>query len=650
LKAHSPIHPFTHSPELFFSFRFLPAERHIFAKKENLTASAWAEKYRHVVKSSRPGQWRNENNPALKGVMDLMDYARKNFVLVKSVQSGGSESAYNFLLKRMDTSSNNALLVMETERKTARTMKQRLIPAIKETKKIAEKLSTNPDDTTNYAVTLRTGFNLNIGWSNSVVALASDPYETVILDEIDKYEKMLNIEEAKDRITTYNATGKVIMFSTPGHSDGPIMHEYKVCEAHYEFHAVCPECRQAQVMTFQNFTWPDKDKAFKDDRERHKTANVLERDRLVRYQCEHCGALWNDYERDKALSLGEWRPQEEVNKRPVSIGVKFPSWLSPFKSLSFIASRWLRAQGNIEKLQKWYNNEAAEPFSEALSGKSLNEEILYHRRHPYGPADANWSVPMPACVLTCFVDVQANRLELEVVAWSGEGNYESWGIEYQTLYGDPEGADVWASLDKYLQKEFLHESGNKMQIAVCGIDEGFKSTKVREFVAKKRRVFNTKGSSHHGKQLLTINRSRQPKLTRMGKLYIQPLLIGTIEAKKTLFSWMEITEPGPGFMHYHEGYSFDYFKMLTAEKMDVEYKQGGFPHIIFKPKFEGIRNEALDIRVGNYAMIKFLNPSWQALSEGLKAQSRSAAEQKPEKRNPHSALRNRKGGWVKGWK
>ena len=614
----------TETAELFHSFRFFPAERQVFEKKEELTVSEWAEKYRIVTKSSKPGPWLNENNPALKGLMDLMEFARKIFVEVKSVQSGGTEAAHNYLYKKMDTSTHNALLVMENERKTMRTIKQRIRPALIAMPRIAEKLSGNPDDTTNYSITLRTHFNLNIGWSNSQAALASDPYETVVLDEIDKYDKAINIEEAKDRVTTYveNGTGKILILSTPGHEHGPIMQEYKTCEAHYDFFAVCPECRQEQKMNFQNFWWPDKDKAFKDDKERHKTANIIERDKTVRYKCEHCETLWTDYQRDQALLLGAgqngfrgWKPKEEVNKRPVSIGVKFPSWLSPFKSLSTIASRWLRAQGNIAKLQKWYNNEAAEPFSEELTGKTIKEDVLYNRRHPYGPEGALWHVPMPACVLTVFVDVQSNRLDLETIAWGKD--YESWGIEYQQFYGDPELPELWQSLDAYLKKEFLHESGNKLQIAICGIDEGYKSTKVREFVAKRKRVFNCKGSSHDSKQLITLNRSRQPKLTRMGKIYIQPIIIGTNEAKKTLFSWMEITEPGPGFMHWHEGYSYDYFKMLTAEKMDTQYKRGGFPSIIFKPKFEGIRNEALDIRVGNYAMVKLLNPDFKRIAAGL---------------------------------
>ena len=33
---------------------------------------------------------------------------------------------------------------------------------------------------------------------------------------------------------------------------------------------------------------------------------------------------------------------------------------------------------------------------------------------------------------------------------------------------------------------------------------------------------------------------------------------------------------GPGFMHWHEGYSYDYFKMLTAEKMDTSTSAAAF--------------------------------------------------------------------------
>jgi len=46
------------------------------------------------------------------------------------------------------------------------------------------------------------------------------------------------------------------------------------------------------------------------------------------------------------------------------------------------------------------------------------------------------------------VDVQADRLELELVGW-GRGE-ESWSIEYRVLLGDPTGAAVWAELDEYI--------------------------------------------------------------------------------------------------------------------------------------------------------------------------------------------------------
>jgi phage terminase large subunit GpA-like protein len=42
---------------------------------------------------------------------------------------------------------------------------------------------------------------------------------------------------------------------------------------------------------------------------------------------------------------------------------------------------------------------------------------------------------MSAVAITAAADIQANRIECEVVAW-GEG-HESWGVEYKVFHGDP---------------------------------------------------------------------------------------------------------------------------------------------------------------------------------------------------------------------
>lgn len=63
----------------------------------------------------------------------------------------------------------------------------------------------------------------------------------------------------------------------------------------------------------------------------------------------------------------------------------------------------------------------------------------------------NCDIPDEVLVLTAGVDVQDDRLEVEIVGWGPDEI--SWGISYKIFYGDPGQSAVWEQLDAYLQKE-----------------------------------------------------------------------------------------------------------------------------------------------------------------------------------------------------
>lgn len=582
---------------------------------EDIGTADWAEKYRYVVKSDKSGKWHHKNNPPLKGLMDLMDYAQKTFVMSKGVQTGGTEAIYNYIFRKIDTSTHNALLVMEKEGKVKSLMKDRILKNIEASPKLARRLSDNPDDTTQFSIHFNHGFMLQAGWGTSRSTVSSDAVETVVIDELDKIEDAINLEDAKDRITTFNRTGRVIMVSTPGFSDGPIIQELERTEVIYDFFAVCPNCNKKQKMVFENITWPQKDNPPTEKTARYRLANIVERDRLARYICQYCQSEWDDFARDKSVEHGEWKPRHEIQKRPVSIGVVFPSWLSPFKSLSKISARWIRAQGDSEKIRAFYNQEAAEPYTEATGGEVIPEDAIYQRRYQYWPDSAKWRVPLKAVLLTCAVDVQTSppRLECEIVAW-GEG-YESWGIEYRVIPGDPAGAEIWQTLDEYLSREWVHESGLKMKISACGIDTGGHYTRqVYRYAQKRRRVFALKGSNMRGKPIITASSVRTTLKNK-----VQLWIVGTDTAKDTLFDWMQREHHGAGYMHYHTGYDYSYFRMLTNEVGVIEYDKGGRPHRAYKKKSSDARTEALDLRVYSLAVLEILNVDFEKLKNSLQA-------------------------------
>ena len=93
---------------------------------------------------------------------------------------------------------------------------------------------------------------------------------------------------------------------------------------------------------------------------------------------------------------------------------------------------------------------------------------------------------------------------------------------------------------------------------------------------------------------------------------------GTETAKDTLFARLQIEAPGPGYAHFSDALDYDFFKQLCAEQCLTKYK-GGRPYRVWEKKRQDIRNEALDMVVGNIAVIELLNPKFETLKQHISA-------------------------------
>ena len=58
--------------------------------------------------------------------------------------------------------------------------------------------------------------------------------------------------------------------------------------------------------------------------------------------------------------------------------------------------------------------------------------VVADRREDWGD-----NLPDDVVLITCGVDVQDDRFELEVVGWGRDE--ECWSLDYQVIYGDPSG-------------------------------------------------------------------------------------------------------------------------------------------------------------------------------------------------------------------
>lgn len=208
------------------------------------------------------------------------------------------------------------------------------------------------------------------------------------------------------------------------------------------------------------------------------------------------------------------------------------------------------------------------------------------------------------------MDVQDNRLEIEVVGW-GKGK-ESWGIEHKIIIGNPTQKDVWNQLDIYLNKKFSFKDNYKLGIACTCVDSGYLADEVYKFVKPReiKRIFAVKGMGGAGKPFIS-------RPSTSNRLKVNLFSLGVDNGKETIVSNLKIKEAGPGYCHFpinpERNYNADYFKGLTSEKRIIKYDKGRIT--ITWIKKPGItRNEPFDLRNYNQAAIEILNPDFDYLA------------------------------------
>lgn len=131
---------------------------------------------------------------------------------------------------------------------------------------------------------------------------------------------------------------------------------------------------------------------------------------------------------------------------------------------SDIAEKYLKAKGDPDKTQAWWNTQMGLPHRPNY-GKRLPIDVLLARREVF---DAE--VPDGVAVLTAGIDTQNDRLEVEVVGWGMDE--ESWSIAFDVIEGDLETAEPWLRLDAYLKQIWRRADGRGFTIMAACHDSG----------------------------------------------------------------------------------------------------------------------------------------------------------------------------------
>lgn len=447
------------------------------------------------------------------------------------------------------------------------------------------------------------GFLKFVG-SNSPSSVKSTPAPIVAVEEPDDCND--NVKDQGDTITLLRERTKTFPRRKVIFGGTPTIKGLSRIEAAYQasdqrrFEVPCPDCGEFQVLAWEHVRWED------DQGDRTQPAHEVfghARPDTARYCCPHCGSLWTDAVKNRAVR--QLRPVAGAEFRGVA-GFAINELYSPFpgSQLARLVEKFLTAQhaldqGDDTKQRSFQNNTLGLAYEYKCELPEAADLSLRAEAYP------EFSVPAGGLVLTMGVDVQHDRLAVVARAW-GRGE-ESWLLYWGEIYGSTANpaAGAWLDLDKLLERDYPHATGAGLRITAASIDgsDGNRTEVVAAYIRRWRgrglRLMLVKGASEQGTDRREIfSTPRRPDLNKKNKpmkASIEHHIVGTNRAKDLLLETrLKLTGSGHGRMHWYAGVRPDYWQQLTSEvKAPSRLNR-------FKKTWQrkgGTRNEALDCEV-----------------------------------------------------
>lgn len=555
-----------------------------------MTISDWSDKNRFLSSesSAEPGPWRTSRTPYLKSIMDDLspNTPVNEVIVIKGVQLGFTESGLNAVGCYIDIAPCPIMYVMPTIEMSKGISESRIDPMIDMSPSLKRRVKTaRSRDSGNTKFTKRyPGGVLVLSGANSAASLRSRPVKVLVLDEVDAYPLSVDgegspIALAEKRTSTFGSKRKIYKLSTPTiEGQSVISAEYEKTDKRKRY-VPCPHCGHKQELIFENLKW-----------EPTKFETVM-------YYCCECGC--GIEERFKPWMLdeangAEWIATAPENKNPYKKGYHINSLYSPLGWLSWsqIAEQWEAAQDDVNLMRVFVNTILGETYRE--KGEAPPWENLYNRREVYAINTPHEDVAF----LTAGVDVQKDRIELEVVGWCR--GKRSYSIDFRVLLGDTSARDVWDQLAAVVTETWRTESGAQLPLRMMAIDTGYNTQHVYDFCRRfdVTRVIPVKGQDN---QQMMISPPRQVDVTvsgkKVGKTKVWHVGVSLIKSELYGFLRQEKTEDGTvpyGYCFFPE-YDPHYFKGLTAEQLEMKMNKRGFRVYQWVKKYQ--RNEPLDCRV-----------------------------------------------------
>lgn len=402
--------------------------------------------------------------------------------------------------------------------------------------------------------------------------------DVALLDELDAFDRDIEKEGSPDSLAAKRVEGatfpKLITGSTPKLQGFSLIDDrFNKADERFRYAIPCPECGG-----FHTLAWgkKDEDTGFK---------WVNGDPETVRHLCPHCHSLIDQAQFLAVADSGRWQNADASitidengvfrNASGEEIAplehIAFHVWTaySPLVAWSKLVEEFLDAYanaqaGDITKLKTFTNTTLGEVW--ALEQEKSDADQLKERAEPYKFG----TVPLGCLRLLAGCDTQDNRIEATVRGY-GRG-CETWSIDHRIFYGNPSEDQVWQDVAEYLfEAQFQHAAGTKLQIYASAIDTaGHHTQAVYNFVhmhaARGRRIYGVKGRSGREKHIKDgaskVDIDWRGKTRKRGMVLWQ---VGTNLAKDLIYGRLQITRPGPGYMHFSKDATDEYYAQMAGE-------------------------------------------------------------------------------------
>lgn len=590
----------------------------------------WADEYRYLSpeSSSTPGKWSTDLVEAARGpMMAVTEPGVKKITVMGPTQLLKTEFINNVVGFFMSQDPAPIIVMQPIEKLADTWAMDRLEPMIRDTP-ILRGLVRDKRERDSGNMKLHKSFpggHVTVVSAGSPSDVASRPVRVVLMDEIDKYkssgsegnpEKL--IEQRTE--TFWNALSVAVCSPTLDGSSN-IANRFEDSDQRY-FHGRCPHCDKLENLVWSQVKWQENDPS------------------TAQYECSHCQKPWTELDRLKAIAPGR---AEYVATKPFDghAGFTCNAIASPWQPLSRMVEKFLEAKKDPEKLKVFVNTSLAQTWKPAVDVP--DHERMYERREPY----AMEVVPNEDIkFLTMGVDVQADRLEAQVVGWTRDK--QSYSIAYKAIPGFTHTDVPWIELKALIQKTFpVFGTSREMPISFVCIDSGFNTAKVHAFVQgfNPNKVRAIKGSDSLQAYYKMGTDITQNFDGSKNKYAHKNWIVGSSFAKTDLYNNIKLPMddgegnfPG-GYCHFPE-YDMDFFKGVCSESLILEKGK-------YEWKKHFTRNEPLDTwiysRAGAamFGLDRFKPQDWDALDGIIERSSQPPPppSNRTEPRQPQSPSR-----------